>query len=121
VKYMLLIYNDPQVIEAMTEEERCDLFGSVDRVMAELSETGELVGGEALAWASEAKTVRVRDGVVATTDGPYAEAKEQFAGYLAVDVETEERAVEIAAMWPDAQLWGMEVRAVMDPGGGEEM
>jgi hypothetical protein len=121
MKYMLLIYNDPSAIEALPQEEKDDLFATVDRVMEELTASGELVGGEALAWASEAKTVRVRDGVVATTDGPYAEAKEQFAGYLAVDVESEERAVEIAAMWPDARWWGMEVRAVMVEDAGEEM
>jgi hypothetical protein len=116
---MLLIYNDPAAIEAMPQAEKDELFGTVDRVMEELTASGELVGGEAL--AAKATTVRVRDGVVSTTDGPYAEAKEQFAGYLAVDVESEERAVEIAAQWPDAQRWRMEVRAVMDPGNGEEM
>jgi hypothetical protein len=121
VKYMLLIYNDPQFIEDLPQDEKDELFGTVDRVMAELTESGELVGGEALAWAKEAKTVRVRDGVVATTDGPFAESKEQFAGYLAVDVVDEARAVEIAAMWPDARWFAMEVRAFMDPGAGEEM
>jgi hypothetical protein len=116
---MLMIYNDPAAIEAMAQDEKDELFGTVDRVMEELTASGEMVGGEALAVGG--KTVRVRDGVVSTTDGPYAESKEQFAGYLAVDVESEERAVEIAAQWPDAQRWGMEVRAVMDPGNGEEM
>ena len=93
MKYMLLIYNDPSAIEALPQDEKDELFATVDRVMEELTASGELVGGEALAWASEAKTVRVRDGVVATTDGPYAEAKEQFAGYLAVDVESEEQSL----------------------------
>ena len=57
--------------------------------------------------------MRVRDGVVATTDGPFVEAKEQFAGTVLVDVEDEARAVEIAARWPDARLYAMEVRAIM--------
>ena len=87
--------------------------------MAELQASGEWVGGEGLAAPSQAKTVRVRDGVVATTDGPFAESKEQFAGYSIVDVETEERAVEIAASWPDARYWAMEVRAVMGTSGDE--
>ena len=55
----------------------------------------------------------MRDGVVATTDGPFAEAKEQFAGYVTVDVASEERAVEIAASWPGVEQWAMEVRAVV--------
>ena len=81
--------------------------------MTELRESGELVAGEGLADGSNAKTVRVRDSVPAITDGPYAEAKEQMAGYLIVDCETEERAVEIAARWPDARYFAMEVRPVM--------
>jgi hypothetical protein len=113
VKYMLLIYNNPATYEAWSEEERTALFGEADQVMTELRESGELVGGEALADASNSKTIRVRDGVPAVTDGPFAEAKEQMAGYLMVDCETEERAVEIAARWPDARYFAMEVRAVM--------
>jgi hypothetical protein len=113
VKYMLLIYNNPATYEAWSEAERTALFGEVDQIMTELRESGELVGGEALADVSNTRTVRVRDGVPAVTDGPFAEAKEQFAGYLMVDCETEERAVEIAARWPDARYFTMEVRPVM--------
>ena len=119
MKYMLLIYNNPATYEAWTEEERTTLFGEVDEIMKELTESGELVGGEALADASTAKTVRVRDGVPAVTDGPFAEAKEQLAGYLIVDCESPERAVEIAARWPDARYFAMEVRPVMDTSGTE--
>ncbi len=113
MKYMLLIYNNPATYESWSEEERTALFGEVDQIMTELRESGELAGGEALADASNSKTVRVRDGVPAVTDGPFAEAKEQMAGYLMVDCETEDRAVEIAARWPDARYFAMEVRAVM--------
>ena len=113
MKYMLLIYNNLASYEAWSEEERTALFGEVDALMKELRESGELVGGEALADPSTTKTVRVRDGVPAITDGPFAEAKEQFAGYITVDCETEERAVEIAARWPDAKYFAMEVRAIM--------
>jgi hypothetical protein len=113
VKYMLLIYNNPATYEAWSEAERTALFSEVDHIMTELRESGELVGGEALGDASVTKTVRVRDGVPAVTDGPFAEAKEQMMGFLTVDCETEERAVEIAARWPDARYFAMEVRPVM--------
>jgi hypothetical protein len=119
MKYMLLIYNNPATYQAWSEEERNALFGEVDVLMKELTESGELVGGEALADASSAVIVRVRDGVRAATDGPYAEAKEQLAGYLTVECETMERAVEIAARWPDARYFTMEVRAVMNSSGAE--
>jgi hypothetical protein len=119
VKFMLLIYNNPAAIEAMPEAEKAALFADVDAIMAELTESGELVGGEAL--AQQARTVRVREGVPAVTDGPFAEAKEQLAGFLTVDCEDIERATEIAARWPDAKRWAMEVRPVMTPDAGAEM
>ena len=110
MKYMLLIYNNPATYEAFTDDERNTLFGEVDALMTELKESGEWVGGEALLDAALAKTVRVREGVPAVTDGPFVEAKEQFAGYLAVDCVSIDRAVEIAARWPDAKHFAMEVR-----------
>jgi hypothetical protein len=119
MKYMLLIYNNPATYADWSEEERTALFGEVDAIMSELKESGELLGGEALADASTAKTIRVRDGVTAITDGPYVEAKEQFAGYLMVECETQERAADIAARWPDAKYFAMEVRALMDTSGTE--
>ncbi|GIH75965.1 hypothetical protein Plo01_23940 [Planobispora longispora] len=119
MKYMLLIYNRPGFAEELSEAERDELFGGVDALMKELTESGELIGGEALADPSQTKTVRVRDGVPAVTDGPYIEAKEQFAGYIMVDCETPGRAVEIAARWPDAKRWAMEVRPLMQQSGTE--
>ena len=117
MKYMLLIDNHRDALDALPEGELKEIFADVDRIMADLTASGEFVGGGGLAAPSTAKTVRVRDGVVAVTDGPFAEAKEQFAGYLTVDVETEERAVEIAASWPDAKYWALEVRALMGTSG----
>jgi hypothetical protein len=114
---MLLIYNNPATLAALSEEERDGLMREVDAIVTELTESGEWVGGEALADVSHTRTVRVRDGVPAVTDGPYAEAKEHLAGYCMIDCERPERAVEIAARWPDARLWAMEVRPVMDPAG----
>jgi hypothetical protein len=119
MKYMLMIYNNQSTYESLPEAERNEIFGAVGVIMDELKESGELVGGMALADQSLGKTVRVRDGVTTTTDGPFAEAKEQFAGYLAVDVESQERAVEIAARWPDARYFAMEVRPVMYDAGDD--
>jgi len=119
MKYMLLIYNNAATLQALSEDERNAIFSEVDAIMKELTESGELVGGEALADASNTKTVRVRDGVPAITDGPFVEAKEQLAGYLMVECETPERATEIAARWPDARHWAMEVRPLMVPSGTE--
>lgn len=117
---MLLIFNRPGFVEELTEQERTDLFGEVNTIMSELTRSGEFVGGEALADPSTTKTVRELDGQPAVTDGPFLEAKEHFAGFITVDCETEERAVEIAARWPDVRFGGrMEVRALMNQSGTE--
>lgn len=108
MKYMLLIYQNPGGIQALTEDERQAVMSDVGELMAELEKSGEWVGGEGL--GQQAKAVRVRGGVPAVTDGPYLEAKEQLAGYCVVDCASIDRAVEIAARWPDARYWGMEVR-----------
>ena len=79
-------------------------MAEVDAVMKELTESGELVGGEALADPSNTRTIRVVDGAPAITDGPFAEAKEHLGGYLIVDCESAERAAEIALRWPERAL-----------------
>ncbi len=119
MKYMLLIYNNPAMLEALPEEEMKAIMSEVNSIMSELTETGEWLGGEGLAHPSQTKTVRVRDGVPAITDGPYVEAKEQFAGYCMLDCESIERATEIAARWPDASYAAVELRALMRQSGDE--
>jgi hypothetical protein len=114
MKYMLLIYVNPEFAADLSEQERTDLFGEVDAIMDGLRESGELVGFEALADASTTRTVKLREGLPAVTDGPFMESKELFGGYLIVDCENLERAVEIAAGWPDVRFGGaLEVRAIM--------
>jgi hypothetical protein len=113
VKYMVLIYNRPGFVQDLTEAERGELFGEVDAILKELTDSGELLSTEALADPSTTRTVRVRDGAPAVTDGPFIEAKEQFAGYLLLDCANLERAIDVAARWPDAKRFAMEVREVL--------
>ena len=119
MKYMLLIYDNPDTRQMMSGEGGKELGAQMDALMAELTESGELVGGEALADPSNTKTVRPRDGVPVITDGPLAEAKEHFGGYLIVDCESVERAAEIAARWPNARFAAMEVRPIMEQSGDD--
>ena len=119
MKYMLMIFSNPALIETFGEGELDTVMAEVGEIMAELRESGEWVGGEALADVSQSKTVRVRDGVPAVTDGPYLEAKEHLAGYCLFDCDTEERALELAARWPDARYTAVELRPVMDTSGAE--
>jgi len=110
---MLLIHNRAGYVEELSEADRDALMNEVDAIIGELTESGELIGGEALADPAQTKTVKVRNGVPVVTDGPFIEAKEQFAGYILVDCETLDRAVDIAARWPDAAHFAMEVRQVV--------
>ena len=119
MKYVLLVYRAPGAFDALPEEERNALRAEFDAFSEELTASGELIGGAGLADAPSGRTVRVRNGVPVTTDGPFAEAKEQLAGYYVVDCESIDRAAEIAARDPASRLWAIEVRAVMHEAGQE--
>jgi hypothetical protein len=113
MKYMLMIYQNPADWPGLSEDERQSLMNEAGAIMAELTESGEWVGGEALADISQSKTIRVRDGVAAVTDGPFVEAKEHLAGYCLIDCASLERATEIAVRWPDSRHWGVELRPLI--------
>lgn len=119
MKYMLLIYSSPQTWNALSQGERDQMGEEHFALDRELIESGEYVGGNALADTAQSKTVRIRDGATMITDGPYLETKEHLAGYDIVECDSMERALEIAARIPDAGLCGVEVRPVMDLGGLE--
>jgi hypothetical protein len=115
VKYIALIHHNPAAWEALSQAER-DAFNSDAEVFLEtVTKSGELVGGAVvLAHPSNAKTVRVREGAPAVTDGPFAESKEVLAGYYVLDCETIERAIEIVASGdPAARHFAVEVRPIM--------
>jgi hypothetical protein len=108
VKYVILIHSNPQpwghptgefVAEhqALPAEQRDTLQADFEAVLTELSERGELVGGEALADPASARLYRWEGGRPLVTDGPYAEAKEHLAGFFLIDVENRERAEEVVA------------------------
>ena len=111
-RFLLLVNYDGGVIEEpMLSWDPTDIKAHLayyEALNAELTASGELVGGEALSWPEMSKIVRSDGGSApVVTDGPYAEAKEQLAGFQIVDVESMERAIEIAAR----------VSAVPGPGG----
>jgi hypothetical protein len=108
MKYVILIHSNPQpwghptsdfVAEhqALPPEQRDALNSNFEKVMAEMSERGELLGGQALGAPADARLYRWDAGTPLVTDGPYSEAKEHLAGFFLIDVETPERAHEIAA------------------------
>lgn len=119
MRYMLLLYDNADTRDAFFGPGSESLGEEVAAVLAELRASGELVATDPLADPTQTKTVRVSGGSTVVTDGPLAEAKEHFGGYLVVDCETLDRAVEIAARWPSSRFAPLEVRPIMDIGGVE--
>jgi hypothetical protein len=118
MKYLMLIYENAGTREQFFGDPA--LMGQVDAIVKELTDSGELISGEGLADPSQAKAIRVVDGVPAITDGPFAEAKEHLGGFMIVDCESLDRALDIARRFPHIGTGGMEVRPLMD-GSGTEM
>jgi hypothetical protein len=121
MKFLLIMHNNPAVWDALTEDERNAVMTGHGAFIDTITESGELVVTQALADPSNSAVVRVRDGVPVVTDGPYLEAKEFLGGYYLIDCADRERALQLAAMIPDASVpgLGIEVRPVMFSSGLE--
>ena len=122
MKYLVLIYSNPAsraIWDGFSDEQRAEGFRYYAALTEELAAAGELIVSEALADASLTRRVSVRDGQTLTSDGPFAEAKELLAGFFLLDCDSPERAVEIAARMPEAELGLVEVRPILKLGGLE--
>lgn len=130
MKFVLLIHSTPQpwghptgdfVAEhqALPQEQRDRMNADFDQLFEELQEQGELLGGEALGDPASSRLFRWADGDPIPSDGPYAETKEQFAGFFLIDVTDRERAEEIAAQFAGPGET-VELRPAMWPGGEEQ-
>jgi hypothetical protein len=119
MKFLLIMNINPAIMEQLTEAERQEIMAGHGEFMDRIRESGEMISTEALADPAQSSVVRVRGGVPVVTDGPYLEAKEFLGGYYLVDVASRERALELAAMIPDARFngLGIEVRQVIFSGG----
>ena len=112
MQYMLLIFDDERVWGDLSEEERGRLYAEYGTFTTELREAGALVNADQLQPSTTATLVQVREGETLTTDGPFAETKEQLGGYYLVDVESLDEALEWAAKIPSARYGSIEVRPV---------
>jgi hypothetical protein len=122
VKYLILIYSNPasrEIWAGFSDDQRAEGYRYYAALTEELAASGELIVSEALADPSLATRVSVRDGQTLTSDGPFAEAKELLAGFFLLECESVERAVEIAARVPEAELGLVEVRPILKLGGLE--
>ena len=114
MRYMLLICTDEERDAALSEEEGAARFAQYGQWMEEVGGRGLLQGGERLHPTSDATIVQVRDGETLTSDGPFAETKEQIGGYFIVDCKDLDQAIEIAAKIPGAADGSIEVRPIWE-------
>jgi|ERR1700682_2697816 len=115
MKYMIMTFGSADGgLEAMGRDWMLEMIKFMQDLDKDLKKSGELVSAEGLADGSTAKTVRFENGMTVPTDGPYAETKESLVGYWIVDVESEDRAVAIAAKIVAYVKAPIEVRRVMD-------
>lgn len=117
MKYVVLIYTNPTVWEALPAQEAERVIKVHNDLMGELSGSGEFVSIYRMANAVNTRTVRVEGGAPAITDGPFGEAKEVLASLWEIDVDSLDRALEIAT--PLAQYGVVEVTPLMDAAGME--
>lgn len=117
MKFLILIYGNPasrEVWDRLPEEQRKEAMAGYAELDEALTASGELIVTHSLAAADTTKQVLVRDGKVMTTDGPFAEVKEQLAGFYLVECDSLERAVEIVPQIPEAEFSIVEVRPIRD-------
>jgi hypothetical protein len=110
---MLLIYGNEALWESLPREDLSQVIKDTDALHKTLSASGEFIGAYGVADQAMAKTVRLEQGAPVVSDGPYIEAKEYIGSFDIVDCETEERALEIAALIPFARIGSVEVRPLM--------
>ena len=114
MRYLLLICTDESGYEAESPEETAQMTEGYMSFIGEMTERGVLQGGERLRPTSTATTVQRRGDEVLTADGPFAETKEQVAGYFQVDCADLDEAIEIASKIPAAQFGTIEVRPIWE-------
>jgi hypothetical protein len=113
MQYLLLIYDPEKAWATMADAERSQIHAEYLTLTQDLKAAGQFRAGDALQSTHTATTVRVRDGKIATTDGPFAETREQLGGYYMVEAKDLDEATKIAARIPSARFGSIEIRPVM--------
>ncbi len=114
ITYLLALYENEKNYEGKTEADMAKVIGEHEAFTEGIRKSGNYIGGEALQPVATATTVRVRDGKRLTTDGPFAETKEQLGGFYLVKANTIDEAIAIASRLPEARTGSVEVRPCID-------
>jgi hypothetical protein len=112
MKYLCLIYDTEARWATMSEQEGRQIMKEYFDFTDDIMKSGHMIAGDSLMPTSTATTVRLRNGKLGTTDGPFAETKEQLGGYYLIDAKDLNEAIQIAARIPGAKTGSIEVRPV---------
>jgi hypothetical protein len=114
MKFMLLVYNDPALLDAMPQTQFDSEMRDCLNHAADLQSDGQLLGSQQLEPVDTARTVRARAGKLSITDGPFAETKEILGGFNIIEAATIEEACRIASEFPWIKTGSIEVRPVRE-------
>ena len=114
MRYLCLIYDDESRLAARSQSDADAFTGEYVAFTEAIRNSGHYLAGEALQSVQTATTVRVRHGKVSTTDGPFAETKEQLGGFYLIDARDLNEALQVAARIPSARLGSVEVRPIRE-------
>jgi len=114
MRYLCLIYEDEKAWQKLSEAEMQKGMAEYNAFTENIKKNGNYVGGEALQPTTTAKSVRVRNGKISATDGPYVETKEQLGGYYLINAKDLSDAVQVASRIPGAKHGTVEVRPIME-------
>jgi hypothetical protein len=113
MKYLCLIYDEEKKIGAMPKSEMDAFMGEYFAFTESIKKSGHYITGEPLQPVATATTVRIRNGKMSATDGPFAETKEQLGGFYLIDAKDLNDAIQIASRIPSARYGSIEVRPIM--------
>jgi len=116
MKYLCLVYLEEELFNTFPNHERQAISNEAMSYCDKLRKAGQLLAASPLHPVETATTVRVREGKTSTTDGPFAETKEQLGGFLMIDVPDLNDAIRIAAQFPAARFGSVEVRPMKELG-----
>ncbi len=114
MKYLCLIYDDEKTVYSLPPNEMQRLMEEYFSFTKGIRQSGQYLDGNDLEPVRAATTVRVRNGKVSTTDGPFAETKEQLGGYYLIEARDLNEAIQVASRIPSAKLGCIEVRPVRE-------
>ena len=114
MRYLCLIYDDEKTWANMPKDKSDAMMGEYFAFTEGIKQSGHYIGGEALQPVHTATTVRLRNGKVSTTDGPFAETKEQLGGYYLIHAKDLNDAIQVASRIPSARLGSIEVRPIQE-------